>query len=76
MLVVIGMLITGIFTLEKFLIIMPFLLFGFCSSLLWLLKHRGDVWMLQEIVMKKMTRLLVSLRRRKTEKKQIEDARR
>jgi len=62
MLVVTGMLIMGLYNSMQFLIIMPFLLFGFCSSLVWLLRHKQEVWMLQEIISKKVSRRLKGAR--------------
>jgi hypothetical protein len=56
MLVVVGMLIMGLFDIMRLLVIMPFLLFGFCSSLMWLLHHKQEVWILQEIISKKVSR--------------------
>jgi hypothetical protein len=56
MLVAMGMLIMGLFDIIRFLVIMPFLFYGFCSSLLWLLRHKQEVWILQEIISKKVSR--------------------
>lgn len=62
MLVVMGMLIMGLYSPMQFVVIMPFLLFGFCSSLQWLLRHKQEVWILQEIVSKKVSRRLKNAR--------------
>jgi hypothetical protein len=68
MLVVMGMIIMGLYSPMQFVVIMPFLLFGFCSSLLWLLRHKQEVWILQEIISKKVSRRLKNARAKIKEK--------
>jgi len=61
-LMVTGMIIMGLYSPMQFVVITPVILFCFCSSLVWLLRHKQEVWMLQEIISKKVSRRLKKAR--------------
>jgi hypothetical protein len=66
--VILGMMISGAFSIVQGMMLAPFVIYGIISSARWLIQRRDDVFLFQEIIQKKITRRFTKAKQKIKEK--------